>query len=342
MLALTNAKSSRLALAALSVLLAAACAKPAQKDYEDDDSAGGSGRVSSGGGGASTSGSQIVAIPVELVDKTGGFSLLANATAFTIQLTSCATGYTSTADEGSTNLQVYKFDRGCKAKLTTFDFGGKTYLPTAGDPFTTWAAGDTAVFDEAGEPGTAPLGVKVISTLDDPVSGTEAVVYQFTNLTKGADENIVAATVSDGHSMTVSEHPPLHFTIDDVAFTGVTATGQGQFVFTLECDSGIGATDICDQVDMNDITYKLVEDTYTANTLTLGEATGLFPAGEQATTFPADREAPGGATTNGGFHTITLDGPAAMATHPNMIFIMQVDNAAYLYFNVDVAVPTQD
>ena len=33
------------------------------------------------------------------------------------------------------NIDVYKFDQGCLVKLNSFDYGGVTYVPTAGDPF---------------------------------------------------------------------------------------------------------------------------------------------------------------------------------------------------------------
>lgn len=326
-------------IATIACLLSAACQQPAQKTYGDgeDPAAGG---VASGGGKSKST--QLVTVPVELQDATqGGAFSLADADAFTISLVGCASGYTASADEDSTALQVYKFDRTCLGKLTTFEFGGHTLIPTAADPFTTWLAGDTATFDEVGEPGTYAVSVSVISQLASPVSGSESIVYQFSELDKGADKSILEATVGDGHPLVVASQPPPSFTIHSVAFTGVTAGGAGQFVFTMECTSPI-VGDVCESVDMADLTYKLVEDTFTADTLVVGEANALFPAGETAVTMPADKEALGATTVNGGFHTVTLDGPLLMASHRNMIFIMQSANVSYQYFNVDVATLTQD
>jgi hypothetical protein len=323
----------------LSVLLMVACGvKKEPKSYEDEEqSSGSAGGTIAVTGGSRTS--QLVTIPVQMTNRS--FGLLASATTYTISLEGCASGYTSTADEGSTALQVYKFDRGCKAKLTTFTFNGKTYIPTAGDGFTTWAANDSATFDEAGEPGTFAVTVKVVSQLADPISGNETVVYQFSELDKGADETLLEADVGAGHALTVASQDPPSFTIFSAALVGINANGGGQFEFVLECTSTIGVTDVCEGVNMNVMTYKLVEDTY-GSTLVIGDADALFPLGETAITLPADREAPGGTTTNGGFATVTLDGPDQMANNPNMIFIIQANDMSYQYFNVDVSTLTQN
>lgn len=334
-------RTSRLVAAALLAAVAGSgCQKSEPKTYTGEETR--KGGVASGGS-PSTDG-QLVTIPVSLVDKrasNSGFSLLGSATTFDISLEDCATGYTSTADQDSTALLVYKFDRGCKAKLTGFEYNGLTYEPTVADPFTTWDANDVALFDEAGEPGTNAVVVKVLSQLADPVSGTEAVVYQFSELIKGADEDLLDTTVSAGHSMTVDSQPPPSFTIKSIDFVAVNAGGGGQFDIVLECTENIGVTDVCEDVDMADLTYKLIEDTY-GSTLTIGQANAIFPADETAVAMPGDREAPGGATTNGGFHTITLDGPDQLALHPNMIFIIQAADTSYQYFNIDIETLTQD
>jgi hypothetical protein len=324
--------------------LAASCGSPAKKTYKDDGGDSGAGTESVGGIsgiGVSPSARQLVTVPVTLINKAVGLNLLAPADTFTVTLVGCATGYTSTADENSTALQVYKFDKGCKAKLTTFDFNGRTYVPTAGDPFTTWAQNDTAVFDEAVPTGHA-LAVKIISTIADPVVGNEDVTYQFAELIKGADQAIAAATVSDGHDLTVASQPPPSFTIKSVSFDDVTAGGAGKFTFVMECTADIAAN-VCATVDMGLLQYKLVEDTYTADTLTMAEAQAIFSTAGTAVTMPGDRVAMGASgTVHGGFTTLSTAGPNQMALHPHMILIIQANNASMQYFNVDVATLTQD
>lgn len=324
--------------ALLLVLATVACAKGKTKSYDDDGGSEPNGSVSGGGGGGQV-GQQMVTIPVELNYRAKSFAL-ASATTFDISLEDCATGYTSTADEASTALQVYKFDIGCKAKLTGFTYGGRTYIPTVADPFASWDAGDSATFDEAGFPGTNAVTVKVVSQLADPVAGNESVVYSFSELVKGADEAVLEAILGDSHPLVVDSAPPPNYTIEQVQFVGINAQGGGQFVFTLDCAIAM-VGDVCDQVDQADITYKLVEDTY-GSTMVIGDANALFPAGETPITLPGDQEAPGGITPNGGFHTITLDGPDQMALNPNMILILQAADMSYQYFNVDVSTLTQD
>lgn len=108
-----NSKMKQIGLwsqALLIALTAIACAQGKNKSYDDDGGAASGGTVSGTGGGG-TVGQQMVTIPVELNYKSKSFAL-ASATTFDISLEGCATGYTSTADENSTALQVYKFDRG--------------------------------------------------------------------------------------------------------------------------------------------------------------------------------------------------------------------------------------
>lgn len=336
---LMNSPKLPLWTAALTLsVTAVGCAKSKNKTYSDDGGSS-SGTVSSGGGGVSQAGTQMVTIPVQLNYKTKSFAL-ASATTFDISLEGCATGYTSTADENSTALQVYKFDLGCKAKLTQFTYGGRTYTPTVADPFTSWNAGDIATFDDAGNPGPNAVTVKVVSQLADPVSGNEAIVYSFSELVKGADKALMEAMLGASHSMTVDSQPPPNYTIAQVQFVGINNNGGGQFIFTLDCTAAMTG-DVCQQVDQADTTYKLVEDTYNS-TMVIGDANALFPAGETAITLPADQEAAAGLTPHGGFHTVTLDGPDQMALHPHMILILQAADTSYQYFNVDVATLTQD
>ena len=128
--------------------------------------------------------------------------LLADATAFTMQLEGCASGYTSSATETDPSLLAYKFDRDCLAKLASFQINGVTYVPSAADPFTTGLAGDTAVFEDSTAP-TNLISVKVVTQLDNPISGTEPVAYSFSQITKGDDENIADSVVGGLRKLTI-------------------------------------------------------------------------------------------------------------------------------------------
>jgi hypothetical protein len=283
-----------------------------------------------------------LSIPVGFVraDNTKNtFSLVSTADTWTIQMTDCLSGYGATVTEANLDgLEVYHFDRGCLVKLTQFTYGEKTYVPTAGDPFTTWQAGDTATFDEVGEPGITPLRLTIVSTLGNPVSGSDSVTYGWHNLASGNDRDILWTTVGATGQIQDGGSLPPSFTIKSIELTGTTAGEGGAFQFVLECTATIGITNVCESVDFADLDYKLIEDTYGSS---IDEATGdaIFATAGTAVTLPDDRVAPGNlGTTNGGIVTISLEGPDNMTSKPNMLLVIRSYGVSYQYFNADVAV----
>ena len=144
-----------------------------------------------------------ITVPVQLQDLSNGFHLAA-ATTFAISLEDCVSGFTATADQTTApGLAVYRFDQGCLAKLTEFETGGVVYRhdnPGAVD-FTTWLAADTATFTNGA--GTQSIGVSVVTQLDSPVSGTEAIAYAFSTAVAGTGDTIADTTVGASHTMTV-------------------------------------------------------------------------------------------------------------------------------------------
>ena len=110
-------------------------------------------------------------------------------------------GYGALITEANTDgLEVYAFDRNCLAKLTQFSINGRTYFPTASDPFSTWHVGDVARFDEAGEPGVAPLYVVILSTLSNPISDMDQIEYGIADISQSSDRGILWSMVgASGH-----------------------------------------------------------------------------------------------------------------------------------------------
>lgn len=280
---------------------------------------------------------KFISIDVNVAEDTSSLNLLAAATSYSIDLDGCVSGHTATATDASSGLKVYKFDQGCLAKLTQFVANGITWVPDVN--FTTWAAGDTATFmDQAIN--ANKISVSVSEQLDDPISGTENVTYLFSEIVAGADNTVVEATVADSHTMAVNGQGAPDFTITSIDFSGMTAAGAGQFIFHFDCaiaQTGTGATTACRDVNLSELTYKLVEDTY-GGTLTMADAQALFPAGETAVNTATDIHTVG----NGGFNSAVVDGPAPISAKSNMILILQAADLSYLYFNVDVATITQD
>lgn len=335
----------------MTALAATSCrSSPEQKNYDDESK---SRTVVSYGGGASA-GSSLVTIPISV--EYGLFGLLGTpATAYSVDLATCLSGYSATVTEANVDgVEVYKDDRNCLAKLTSFTAGGVTYNNTNAGAvdFTTWLANDSALFASGGG---ALIRVKVVSQLASPIAGTEAVVYNFSELLDGqGDYTYSEAEVSDAHSITIeSQEAPL-FNVVAATFEGMDdVTGAPEFKFKLECvddptdpaptsvamNAGSGADTVCGSNDLQDITYKLVKDTY-GSVLTITDADAIFSTAGTAPALPADQYQDG--PTNEGFNTQTLDGPGGLGTagNENMILILKA-GISYTYFNIDVTTISQ-
>jgi hypothetical protein len=282
---------------------------------------------------------ETVSVGINLTEKSAGFSL-ASATSYNMSLTGCASGLTiANITQANPSVSVYKFDRGCLIKLNSFVMNGFTYVPSAGDPFASWLANDVATFEVAGSP-TNNYTVVVTSQLANPISGTENVAYSFTQITKGTDESIAKSVVGDSHALSVGGDEAPAISIAGVTYSGMTTAGAGQFVFKLGCDTavtGVSPALLCSTNTLTSMQYRLVQDTY-GSILTAAQAAALFPTG--ATTVAAANLLPLVAGTfNGGFNTITVNGPNAMHTNPNMLLVVKA-GSSYKYFNIDVSTLT--
>jgi len=282
----------------------------------------------------------MVTVDVDVQQRSG--LRLAAATSFQMSLEGCASGLSyPNITEANANIDVYKYDQGCLVKLNSFAYNGITYTPSAGDPFTTWLAGDIAIFEDALNPNNK-LRVIVNSQLSSPVAGTESISYSFGQVAAGADKLLAKQVVGDRHELSVSGQDATPMTISGVSFVGMTAQGAGQFIFTLECGQVVtGAIPnlSCAGTPLANIKYRLVKDTF-GGVLSYDQAAAIFNGSELAIA-DGERLAPGqGGTTNGGFISKSgasvLTGPNQMHSNPNMILILQAGGVSYRYFNVDV------
>ena len=184
--------------------------------------------------------------------------------------------------------------------------------------FTTWLAGDNATFTNAA--GTLSIGVSVISQLDNPVSGTEAITYGFSVALAGTGQTIADTTVGASHVMTVgSDDAPDVEIVSSLAnsFVNMTATGAGQFVFDLECQSSIAGNNCSGVDDMTTWEVVLVEDTY-GGSPSLTNLNALFPGSPIVTVS-------GGIGTNGGFTTPTLTGQMRCTQNQICFWLYRMD-----------------
>jgi len=283
----------------------------------------------------STSTRETVVIGVNVAEKGASFRLAA-ATSYTMSLDGCASGLTiASITQANPNVSVYKYDQSCLIKLSSFTINGYTYVPSAGDPFTSWAAGDIATFEVSGSPSNN-YKVVVGGQLNSPITGTEAVAYTFTQVAAGTDESIASSIVGDSHALSVTGDDAVIMDIVGVTMTGMTAGGAGQFDFKIECGSAVSGSSpnfACGAHTITDLKYRLVEDTY-SGTLSAAQAAALFD-GSESSIVAGDLLATGtSGATNGGY-TAHVQSPAQMHLHNQMLYVIK-SGSSYRYFNVDV------
>ena len=288
---------------------------------------------------AAVADAELLSLDVNVEEEAQGFALAA-ASKFNISLGGCASGYTAEANETKVALNVYRFDRGCLAKLTSLEYGGIVYLPSAGIPFTTWLPGDSAIFTDGG---SNSIRVIVSAQLSNPVVAADTVAYSFTEIVQGSGQVFEKNVVGSGKTMSVDGQAAPAFQVKSLSFAGITSAGAGEFSFTFECTqalTGSGVDSICKDLKLSQLKYILVKDTFDG-TLNSTQAAALFASGGSSITLSEVLAAGSGGTANGGFASQTLAGPEQMHLNPNMILVIEGAAASYLYFNVDVSTLSQ-
>lgn len=280
--------------------------------------------------------SDLITVPMTMRDGSNQQLNLAAATAYSMHVEDCASGYTSTtATEASAGLEVYQFDRDCLAKLKQFEFGGITYTSSAGNAsdFSTWLAGDTAAFGD----GTNSVSVRVVTQLSNPIVNTDVVEYEFSIVLNGAVQTIAESVVGQSQTMTVGsdEAPNVDSATGaavELALTSITALGEGVFTIKVECDLAMVGND-CDGVDATAWEAALVEDT-------LGGVANYSSGFLDGLTYSSGSTVDGGFETNGGWVSPALTGPATIHSKPNLILAIK-NGLSYTIFDIDITVVSQ-
>ncbi len=217
-----------------------------QDESSDHDTKYGRDFVPATGGFSSTDRQSTFTIPISIRDSER-FSLISGVTAFQLSLESCLSGYSATVTEANDGgIEAYK-DDSCTAKLTQFTYQGLDYFMTTTDPFVNWQEGETAIFDETGEPGNNEVEVYIDSTISDPLAETDVIMFRIDPIAVGGDEYF------DIPRADVKEH---------VIFV-TSSTYQGDFG---SADAGLAAADALCQTEAgslkNDVTWKAIASTH--------------------------------------------------------------------------------
>ena len=70
---------------------------------------------------------EMISVPLEVVDQSNSGLNLTSASAFTMSLEGCASGYAVSVTEANASINLYKYDEGCLLKLTALAVGGVEY-----------------------------------------------------------------------------------------------------------------------------------------------------------------------------------------------------------------------
>lgn len=260
---------------------------------------------------------------------------------YSMSLEGCSSGL-HYANIDAPIIKVYKNDRNCLVKLNRFTYKGSAWVPSSNKPFTTWQEGDVAYFVSKESPNLS-LKVTVSSQLDNPISGAARVIYFFSDIRKGSNQTVEKPTISDSHDIGIEGQDAPPFSALSVSFAGISESGSGKFIFTLECNSKVTLVNnelTCEGLPLSQVSYLLVKDIY-SSALDIEQAHSLFTTETPTFVMEDDMiEASAGGTVNGGFRTKTgndiLLSPGKMHTTPNMILILSANGTSFRYFNVDI------
>ena len=268
------------------------------------------------------------------------FGLL-GASAFTMTVDGCASGYSSQVTETSPSIVVYKFDENCLAKLTGLTIDTVSYVPSANDPFDTYIAGDKATFEDANGSGSK-IYIQVLNQLDSKIPSTtpsHGVDYAFSTIEAGPDQDCTGDCIQNDYSVSVNGVEAPAFDISKFAYVDMTANGAGVFSFKFQCSEALVGTDssaTCKGVPLSALKYKLVADTFNG-TLAIQDASEIMSSSTQSIDIGeviaagSDAEMP-----FGGFESKLMFGPDKLHENPNMIMVLETQGTSYKYWNVDV------
>jgi len=290
--------------------------------------------------------SERIVSPVEK-NSPKGLNLI-DASAFTIRVQGCSSGYAVELTTNKTKLNLYKNDLNCLARLVDFTRNGKKYSPVAGKDFVTLAVGEKADFRSAD--GLDTIIVKVTKQISSPVQAGDSINFAFLESTGNA-QSLGLLKIQFGLSgkNTRSGNSPINFKMKRSQLVNIDpATGKGRVVFKLECNVILGRPNNpnadCGGVRLRDLSYVLVADTVNGSPCP-SNATACASYFNNAGLSISNQEFidPGtDGLTNGGFTTrvdatLALLTPGKINVTPNMLMIV-TDGKSYQWFNLDFQV----
>jgi hypothetical protein len=262
---------------------------------------------------------------------------------WTIVINGCKSGFTATINSTTANpktsVNMFKFDRACKAGLQSFTYDGELYTKDGGGVLNT-EAGTKADFKSTTN---KKISIGVGAQLDSPLTASSKANFNFFQSTIG---NNPIVSVSQPQSLSVSgvEAPNFSIIAADLIEYANDADGTPTYALQFECGNTIVTpANTCATVggeaqSMAAMDIKIVDDTF-SGTPTYDNAQDVFnpPNGSAGTVGTVDAAigAKGGMKAN-------VTGKAPVVTHLNSIVFLRyktAGGASYRYFNMDVNPP---
>lgn len=306
----------------------------------------------------SLEGLQLVEVPVAFSQGQGlglvgtqkigsGLNLAeAEASSFVMKLDGCKSGLESTITKST--FKIYQGDRNCLVKLESFQFLGKTYVPSNEIRFTSWLTEDTSKFVNT-ENSEDTFFVTVNSQLNqEKASEEDAVAYSFYQAKSGegyqasigqSNQASVFGYSAPNYKFSTEKDPISTGSLAPVLFNGINESGGGVFIFNMYCgypmlDQYCKLNKDDPGVPLADIEYKLIKDTYDVKSGSKIEITELDKIMSDETHF-VDVDDHRLVDNNKGFKTVQMDGPDQIHFNPDMVFIIK-NHGSYTYFSVRV------
>jgi hypothetical protein len=211
-----------------------------------------------------------------------------------------------------------------------------------------------ATFEVAAADPADELTVTLVSTIANPVVAAGEIHYQFSEITQGSTETLGEAVVRESASLSVDGQASPNFSIRQVELVDITADGNGEFRFQLECNNtvtGTGNDILCDDVRLDSIRMVLAEKGASDPDLTALQTMFTDAGGGKAIEMSTDAFIAGEGSpvlAKGGFITadtgdadvMVMAGEKPIVTHPNMIFVLKA-GPSYTWFYINVTTITQ-
>lgn len=301
---------------ALSIGLLSACGKSSKnhdsmKANNDSDSL--------------SQGRELIEIPIGIQDH-DQLGLTEGLSNFLVEAVGCQSSYQPSATLNSPSLKLYLGDTNCVAKLEIFYLGSAEYRPVGIPNF---ALNNTVTFK--GTKNEGELTVKVVSQLNSPISASESVVFEFSQVQE--HEGAIVHPIYNPTSVSVNGGIPPEMSMQ-AQYVGLVA-GFPQLQFTLHCTAATSSTSegptSCGSNLYSDMKYALVRDPSNGSTDPLPlsffqELTTPIATSFDSAQFIADD-----------YQTI-ITGPGKIINSDNyLLLIIKTSMGSYSYYRIRIA-----